>query len=180
MLPFVLVRLFFCELFQHLVRVFDLFVDGVTHPSQDIHHVAHQLVGISFRDETLHSLVSGHVRYHADAQRNVTCYQVDLVAIRRTLCGVKPTLKVKRRAVRVVAQRLGDSDVLIVQTFQHGRSRVVHAARIDSAHTSLTGTFVPYAIATRISINSHRIFDINTSDNTYGHLGCRKSVSREG
>ena len=69
-----------------------------------IHHVAHQLIGVSIRDETLHLLVPRHVRCHADAQRNVTRYPVHIVTVRRKLCGVKPTLQVKHGAVRVVAQ----------------------------------------------------------------------------
>ena len=58
--------------------MFDLVVRGVTHRSQDIHHEAHQLVGVSIRDETLHVLMPGHVGCHDDTQWDVKRYQVDL------------------------------------------------------------------------------------------------------
>ena len=76
--------------------------------------VDHQLVGVSVRDETFHSLVSRHVVGYADAQRNVTCDPVDLVAVRRKLFDVEPTLKVKGGSERIVPQRFGHSNVLVV------------------------------------------------------------------
>ena len=109
---------------------------GVTHRLQDVHHGAHQLVDVSIRDETLHLFVSRHVGRHADAQRDVACHPLDIIAIRRKLCGVEPTLEIKGGSVRVVMQRFGDSNVLVVQTFEHRRSRIVHAAGIDPTHTS--------------------------------------------
>ena len=87
------VHLHFREVLQHvLVRIFNL-VGGVTHRSQDIHHGAHQLVGVSIRNETFHLFVSGYVGCHADAQRDVTRHPLDLVAVRRKSYGVEPTLK---------------------------------------------------------------------------------------
>ena len=109
--------------------------------SQDIHHGAHQLVGVSVRDETFLLLVPGHVGCHADAQRDVTRNQVNLVAVRRKLFGVKPTLKVKDGSVQIVPQRFGQSDVL-VQPFEYRWSRMVHAARIDTTHTPGTRALV--------------------------------------
>ena len=102
--PFAPVRLCFCELFQHiLVRVFDLFLRGFTHHSQDIHHA---LTNLSVSPSvTRHCTLPGHVGCHADAQRDVTRYPVDLVTVRWKSCGVKPTLKVKESTVRVVTQR---------------------------------------------------------------------------
>ena len=80
--------------------------------------------------------MSGHVGCHADAQRDVTRNPVDLVTVHRKLFRIEPTLKVKGGSVRIVPQRFGDSDVLVVQTFEHRRSRMVHATRIDPTHTS--------------------------------------------
>ena len=115
---------------------FYVFVGGVTHLLQDVHHGAHQLVGVSIRDETLLLFVSRHVGCHVDAQRDVTRHPLHLVAVRRKSCGVEPTLEVKVGTVRIVRQRFGDSNALVVQTFEHRRSRMAHAAGIDPIHTS--------------------------------------------
>ena len=93
------------------------------------------LVGVSIRDETLHSLVAGDVGCHADAQWNVTRHPVDLVTVRRKLFCVEPTLEIKGGSIRIVALRFSHTNVLVVQTFEHRWSRMVHATRIDSMHT---------------------------------------------
>ena len=124
------------ELARPRKNFFYVFVGGVTNRLQDVHHGAHQLVCVSVRDEILHLFVSRHVGCHAEAQREVTCHPLRLLAVRRKSCGVEPTLEVKGGLVRIVPQRIGDSNVLVVQTFEHRRSLMVHASGIYSMHTS--------------------------------------------
>ena len=67
---------------------------------------------------TFHLLVPWYVGCHADVQRDVTRNPVNIVTVQRRLFGVEPTLKVKGCSVQVVPQRLGHSNVLVIQTFE--------------------------------------------------------------
>ena len=128
---------FLCEVLQYvLVRIFNVFIGGVTHRSQDVHHGTHQLVGVSVRDETLRLFVSRHFGCHADAQRDVTRHPLDLVAIRRKSCGVDITFKIKSCTGQIIAQRFGKNNIFIIKTLKNRRRRMVDASWVDSTHTS--------------------------------------------
>ena len=100
---------------------------------------------------TRHLFVSGYFRRHA--QRDVTRYPVEFVAVRRKLRGVEVTLEIESVAIRVIGQHFLEwTNVLVVQSLEYRRCRVVHASWIDS-------TYAPSNVCSCIcSLDTHFIW----------------------
>ena len=154
----------------------ELFIGSVARRTEDVHHVGHQLAGIAVHDETSHLLVSWHVRFHADAQQDVTRDPMHLV-----------TVTWYQSNIQNQTGRGTDNSATIreLECPRHPDVEIPSASsdarlpdRFD-VHHHCTCTRV-VAVSNPFSISSHHTFYIDTSDSTSTRLECRKSSSRTG